>query len=1272
MAGGQGQRDAAIALKDTFGKAADDITSKAGDFHDITADSSVDGAHAFQNTDDQISDNLGGMGKQPETVADPESPVEGGGGGQNGNGTTGGTDPVNTQGVGPCGKVGEPVDVVGGQYVTARADVELPGVLPLVLRRAYASGYREGRLLGPGWSSTLDIRVWIDADGIHFAGDDAQILHYPVPTQPGQQVMPAEGARWPLTWDRKTDEIYIVDAGHDWTLRFTTLGETRAGSGRVRPLTSLADRNANRITFLRDGDGVPTEVQHSGGYRVAVETGYGAAGFRIEALRLLDGADAGHGTTLCGYQYDPAGRLVEITDSSGVPFIYEYDDENRITAWIDRTGYRFEYAYDDRGRVAATSGEDGYLSGTFAYDPGKRVTYYTDGLGRRSAHHYDEYGHVTRTVDALGGVRATEYDRYGRVRAVTDELGHATGYTLDEHGDPVRIARPDGAVVEAAYNAMRKPTRVTGPDGGVWQYSYDERGNLTAVTDPAGAVTAYAYDAHGALVRITDALGGISAVEVDRAGLPVSITDACGSVWRMTRDARGRVVSVADPLGAVTTTSFDGEGRPVSRRYPDESTEAWEYDEAGNLVRHTDQAGYHTDYEVGPFKLVTARTDPDGSRYDFAHDTELRLLSVTNPQKLKWSYTYDAAGNLTGERDFNGRELSYAHDAAGRVIRRTNGAGQSIELIRDVLGQVAEQHAGEHQITTFEYTVTGELSRAVGSDAELVVTRDALGRVLGETVNGQTLATAYDVLGRKVTRTTPTGHHSAWRYDQIGQPLVLMSGARQLSFGHDAAGRETHRWIGSETALTSEWDRLGRLAARRLLSADGPAEARTSRLIQERAWTYRLDGVPDSITDSAAGVRRFTLDPLGRVTAVTAANWSEHYAYDGAGNLAHTSDSRTPDSDTAGPRELTGTLLRRAGRTSYEYDGQGRLVTAVRRTLSGQVKRWTYAYDAHDRLTGATNPDGQRWRYRYDALGRRTSKERLDAEGNAVEETRFSWDGPILAEQVHTVAGQPEVTATAWDYEPESWTPLAQDRRKYSPEAPQELIDQQFHAIVTDLVGTPTELVTLDGAIAWRGSVGYWGNELSEAHDVDAPGCPLRFPGQYHDVETGLHYNFQRYYDPLTGRYITADPLGLHPSPNDHSYVRNPSSWLDPLGLEGESRVTITAGKNFKTHFLNHKTLLQNVTGRKYPKLKEHGPAFLDDLSKLVNEGNLHYEGLGTLKAGQPEAKIYRGDGVTLVTTQDDEYWTLLKSGEGLDKGIVMTQPVQPETPGESSAACGG
>ena len=1081
---------------------------------------------------------LGADGSPPATGTPTDDFAPGATGGQGAEGTE------------PTPTCNDPIDPVSGQMLTSTTDLELPGVLPLVLRRAYASNYRHGSLFGPGWSSTLDQRLIIDADGIHYLGDDAQMLNYGIPTQPGQQMLPAAGARWPLTWDRKIDAIAILDPATGVTRHFAPPPrEATAEAERwgVWQLTRITDRNDNWLVIARDEDGVPTQVNHVGGYRIAVDSSFRGGGVRVEGLRLIDQTQP-QGTPVIGYNYDPAGHLVEILDTDNVPLIYEYDVAHRITAWIDRAGYRYDYTYDAAGHVIRAGGEHGVLAATFDYDVAARCTRVVDSYEAVTEYWYDQHNHLAKVVDPLGNATLTVHDRYGRLTEHTDPLGNTTRFLRDEVGNAVEVHRPDGARVTAAYNAHQQPVQITSPSGAVTTFDYDDRGNLIATSDPTGAVTRYVYTEHGGLAAVTDALGNTTRVTVDRAGLPLAVASPLGAVWRVARDERGQVASETDPLGNVTTIETDAAGSIVGRIHPDGSRETWSYDARGNVALQVNQAGFETRFEYGPFRRLLARTDPDGARYEFAHDRELRLTAVKNPLGATWAYEYDVAGNLVAEQDFNNRRLAYTYDAAGQVVQRVNGAGETITLVRDRLRRLVERRSTDGSSASFEYGPDDELAQASNQDAQLELVRDAAGRVVAETVNGRTLTKSYDALGNRISRSTPTGRVSSWRYDASGRPLQLDSDGRQISFGYDDADRESHRWLGASTALTSEWDPLGRLTARRLLVATGPDDARTANVLHERLWTYRADGNPESLAD-AEGTQTFALDPLGRVTAVSAATWVEQYAYDMIGNLMHAADSRTPDSPTAGSREVTGTLLRRAGRTSYAYDLLGRLTKTVRRTLSGGQKVWEYTYDSQDRMTAVLTPDGQRWRYKYDPLGRRIAKQCLGADGEIVEELRFTWDGAVLVEEERHQSGHDEVVTTAWDYETRSWTPLAQDRRTFYAGAPQEAVDREFHAIVTDLVGTPTELVTPDGAVSWRRSAGLWDNPLSSASDGQTSTCPLRFPGQYHDSETGFSYNYQRYYDPAGARYVTPDPLGLCPAPNNYVYIENPLVALDPLGL---------------------------------------------------------------------------------------------------------------------------
>jgi RHS repeat-associated protein len=89
------------------------------------------------------------------------------------------------------------------------------------------------------------------------------------------------------------------------------------------------------------------------------------------------------------------------------------------------------------------------------------------------------------------------------------------------------------------------------------------------------------------------------------------------------------------------------------------------------------------------------------------------------------------------------------------------------------------------------------------------------------------------------------------------------------------------------------------------------------------------------------------------------------------------------------------------------------------------------------------------------------------------------------------------------------------------------------------------------GELAWAGKYSAWGKvEMGEdVALVPRIDQPLRYPGQYADEQTGLHYNTFRFYDPDVGRFISQDPIGLAGGENLYAYAPNPKRWGDPHGL---------------------------------------------------------------------------------------------------------------------------
>jgi RHS repeat-associated protein len=208
---------------------------------------------------------------------------------------------------------------------------------------------------------------------------------------------------------------------------------------------------------------------------------------------------------------------------------------------------------------------------------------------------------------------------------------------------------------------------------------------------------------------------------------------------------------------------------------------------------------------------------------------------------------------------------------------------------------------------------------------------------------------------------------------------------------------------------------------------------------------------------------------------------------------------------------------------SLDYDASGNLTTLAGLGL--------LAYNSAGRLTRFGVSFLTLARYRYNAQGQRTRKT------TPLGRTIYHYDlaGNLIAET--TATGQ-TLKAYVWA----DHTPLAQIEANGSP--------VYLH---TDPLTTPRLATNPAGTITWRWNSDAFG-AIPPDSDPDGDGTRttlnLRFPGQYFDSETGLFYNWNRYYDPRLGRYLTSDPIGLAGGLNTYAYVENnPLRYIDPEGL---------------------------------------------------------------------------------------------------------------------------
>ncbi|MDC6133994.1 RHS domain-containing protein, partial [Burkholderia gladioli] len=142
-------------------------------------------------------------------------------------------------------------------------------------------------------------------------------------------------------------------------------------------------------------------------------------------------------------------------------------------------------------------------------------------------------------------------------------------------------------------------------------------------------------------------------------------------------------------------------------------------------------------------------------------------------------------------------------------------------------------------------------------------------------------------------------------------------------------------------------------------------------------------------------------------------------------------------------------------------------------------------------------------------------------------------------------------------------TPVAREGDRYRPEddplqrVPVARGDARVMFYYCDQIGTPLMMTDEAGEVVWEAAYKAWGEtrEVIERASAASGGAvarnTLRFQGQQVDDETGLHYNRHRYYDPVSGRFTSRDPIKLAGGINVYQYAPNSVSWVDQLGLAG-------------------------------------------------------------------------------------------------------------------------
>jgi RHS repeat-associated protein len=419
-------------------------------------------------------------------------------------------------------------------------------------------------------------------------------------------------------------------------------------------------------------------------------------------------------------------------------------------------------------------------------------------------------------------------------------------------------------------------------------------------------------------------------------------------------------------------------------------------------------------------------------------------------------------------------------------------------------------------------------------DTNVSITKDTAGRLLtkqqtiGTTVLKATLTR--DTLGRVSNILYPSGMNVAITYTADVVSAIAVNGTNLINtivYRPFSNQPSSWRW-GNGTTYTRNFDTDGRITSVTLGTAT-------------RSFAYdavgRISGFSDTGT-AGTKASAFTYDEADQLIGYSAPGTTQGFAYDTNGNRL----SQTVTGTSATVSYLSG---------NYSlYSGTNRIASAPNQAVYAynadgsptDTLQYLLGYDAYGRLvTVDGNQIGDMVaNYKYNGLGQRVVKSvikpNINTGVNTVTDARqFFYDDSTQLLGEYATKGMPS-QETVWF----NGQPVATVRAGI------------LYYINADHLATPRSIVRAsDNLEVWRWDSDPFGTNNPVLSTAVYFPYNLRFPGQYKDTETGLHYNGMRDYDPRTGRYLQADPIGLAGGKNRYGYVKaNPTQYSDPTGQE--------------------------------------------------------------------------------------------------------------------------
>ncbi len=896
---------------------------------------------------------------------------------------------------------------------------------------------------------------------------------------------------------------------------------------------------------------------------------------------------------------------------------YEYDILNYMTRKTEEVDPAndivTEYEYDSNRNQTlvrkgeATGGGQPNNTETTLYDERDLVFRVTEAAGDPDAStdqfDYDANGIITLYGQGLQGLapkeETFEYDGYNRLTVYGTSFGNSSNYEYDPNHNCVREI-DEGELLDVPGSAGNVPLAET-------TYGYDSMNRLTIrgdkffdssqspITD-GESTTQYIYSDTSQIIQVIDDNSHSATCIYDSANRRSVCTDAKGNTIRFTYDPNSNIIAEntteKSDLGLADeqfTNSYDYDAlnRLTIRGDNFGNTKSHLYDSRDLLRQEVDALGNTTLYDYDGKNRLTStnqlltNTGAGGGVVIGAvvnvqgWDDSSRLVFQQDGNGNTTTYDYDALDRLTVTGYADGTNESYQYDARDNKIQHTDGNGTQIDYTYDLedrlTGKVITAGPVVSPDTTFEQYIYDGLNRMVfaqDDDSQVSVEYDSLSNVVSETQNGVVVSSTHDGLSNQMSCVYPSGRTIDYVYDELDRvsgisdtsgPIAdfLYVGPDRMQFRSLSNGTTTNILYNGISGVPNQPGDFGvKLPATIIHEHPGAGSVIDVRDLQwdpqynkkirndhtnqlEHAYEYdsiyRLTRTVATDVAIPALVRdtQYQLDNVGNRNQVIDDNCAGIYAMNGA----------SPPADFQ-MNQYTST-----GCDGRVYDENGNLTL---RASGGPPVQMLYDYKDrlvvhNDQTTGVLS------KYAYDALDRRIRKDESSPIFSL--QTEFYYDDDHVIEEASSLG-----TTKTFVY------------GEHVDEVVQMVHGASDFYYHCDDMGNVMALTDSNGFVVERYEYQDYGQpEVFDAAGVSIPTSlvenPYLFTGRRYDDATGLYYNRNRYHDPISGRFISRDPLGAWADSlnNGNAYTyggNNPWTHSDPFGLMNKAELIDAMAKD--------------------------------------------------------------------------------------------------------------